>query len=239
VIFNKHKTILLLLAAIVTLVYSSCSKFGAFDNRISEGTIEYQVSFPYLDDEVGLLKSLLPDKMLLHFKSDKYVSEMSTVGGMFRNRFISNQDNKQLAHELKVFKKKIVASYDANGVNRLLNTLPTLTIIETNETDSIAGYACKKAIGIFDQIGMPEMTIYYTDGINIDNPNWCTQFNSINGVLMQYEVEQFGVRMRFRANSVTSVNISNDMLKKEADYEEVSYDVMETELEQILDTFNF
>jgi GLPGLI family protein len=153
--------------------------------------------------------------------------------------FISNGDDKQVAHELKVFKKKIVASYDANGVNRLLNTLPTLTIIETNETDSIAGFVCKKAIGIFDQIGMPEMTIYYTDGINIDNPNWCTQFHSINGVLMQYEVEQFGVRMRFRANSVTPVNISNDMLKKEADYEEVTYEVMETELEQILDTFNF
>lgn len=218
---------------------SSCSKFGAFDNRVSEGTIEYEVTFPYLDDEVGLLKSLLPDKMILHFKDDKYVSEMNTVGGMFKNRFISNQDEKLLAHELKVFKKKIVASYDANGVNRLLNTLPTLTIIETNETDTIAGYACKKAIGIFDQIGMPEMTIYYTDGINIDTPNWCTQFHSIDGVLLQYEVEQFGVRMRFRANSVTPTTVNNEILKKEADYEEVSYEVMETELEQILDTFNF
>jgi GLPGLI family protein len=239
VIFENKKTKFLILLALATTLISSCSKFGAFDNRISEGTIEYEVTFPYLDDEVGLLKSLLPDKMILNFKDDKYVSEMSTVGGMFKNRFISNQDEKQLAHELKVFKKKIVVSYDLNGVNRLLNTLPTLSIIETNETDTIAGYACKKAIGIFDQIGMPEMTIYYTDGINIDNPNWCTQFHSIEGVLLQYEVEQFGVRMRFRANSVTSVNINNDMLKKEADYEEVSYDVMETELEQILDTFNF
>lgn len=229
----------MLIAVLLAISYSSCSKFGAFDNRISEGTIEYEVTFPYLDDEVGLLKSLLPDKMILHFKNDQYVSEMNTVGGMFKNRFISSQDEKQLAHELKVFKKKIVASYDADGVNRLLNTLPALTIIETGETDSIAGYVCKKAIGIFDQIGMPEMTIFYTDGINIDNPNWCTQFHSIDGVLLQYEVEQFGVRMRFRASSITPTTISKDLLKKETDYEEVSYEVMETELEQILDTFNF
>jgi GLPGLI family protein len=234
----KLKGVVLIVICCIAITYSACTNFSAFDKRPSEGIIEYQVSFPYLYDEVGLLKSLLPDKMQLYFKREAYVSELSTVGGMFKNRFVSNQDDEILVHQLKVFKKRIAANYDTNGVNRLLGSLPNLTIIETNETDSIAGYHCKKAIGVFDDISMPEMTIYYTDDINILNPNWCTQFYSIPGVLMQYEVEQFGVRMRFRATSVIPGEVAEDLLIPEPGYEDVEHDALQTELELILDTFN-
>ncbi len=220
----------------VIITLSSCS--GVLDQRIREGVIEYQVTFPYLDESNNMMASLLPDKMYLYFEEDRYSSELSTVGGLFKNRFVSDQRDMKLTHQIKIFKKKLESSYDQTSVQRQLMNLPLLTIVETNEMDSIAGYACKKAIGIFDHISLPEMIIYYTEDINIDDPNWCTQFHPIKGVLMQYEIEQFGIRMRFRANSVQNTKVNPVNIGPEPGYDNVSPDQLQVEMEELLNSFN-
>lgn len=225
-----------LLAAIIGMM--ACTRFDAFDQRIKEGVIQYHVTFPYLEDENNMMASLLPDKMLMHFKTDQYSTELATVGGLFKNRFVSDQSEKTLIHQLKIFKKKLDTEYDETGVRRQLQTMPQLTIIETNEIDTVAGFRCRKAIGIFDHISLPEMTILYTDEIKIDNPNWCTQFHPIDGVLLQYEVEQLGIRMRFRAVSVQSLELTDEQLEPEKGYERVSSDRLQVEIEQLLTSFN-
>jgi GLPGLI family protein len=183
--------------------------------------------------------NLLPDRMQMYFNRGAYVNELSTVGGLFKNRFLVNQQDKSMLHQLKVFKKKIETGYDENEVEKQLQALPQLTIIETQSTDTIAGLVCKKAIGVFDNISLPEMEIWYTQEINLDNPNWCTQFHGLNGVLMQYEVEQLGIRMRFRAISVQNLESVEEQLEPEPGYESVSVDELKIELEQLVSTFNF
>lgn len=229
-------------AAFVLLLCSwltSCEDFISFDSRINKGLIEYEVTFPYLEDENELMVNLLPDRMQMYFNRGAYVNELSTVGGLFKNRFLVDQQDKSMLHQLKVFKKKLESGYDENEVQRQLMTLPQLTIIETQSTDTIAGLVCKKAIGVFDNVSLPEMEIWYTQEINLENPNWCTQFHSLNGVLMQYEVEQLGIRMRFKAISVQNLDSVEDKLKPEPGYESVSVDELQIELEQLVSTFNF
>lgn len=240
--FKVPSRFLLKLVVILCLGFGvlalSCSRFNAFDQRLREGVIEYSVTFPYLDDSNSMMASLLPDKMYLHFKRDRFSSELATVGGLFKNRFVSDQNEMQLVHQMKIFKKKLESGYDETSVHRQLMNMPNLTIIETNEVDSIAGYACKKAIGIYDHIALPEMIIYYTDEINVDSPNWCTQFHPIKGVLMQYEIEQFGIRMRFRANTVQAVEVDSEKLGPEPGYDRVSPDQLQVEIEELLNSFN-
>lgn len=218
------------------LIMLSCSR--VLDQRLREGVIEYDVTFPYLDESNNMMASLLPEKMYFHFEENRYSSELSTVGGLFKNRFVSNQNERHLIHQMKIFKKKLESDYDQTTMQRQLMNLPNLTIVETNEVDSIAGYACKKAIGIYDHISLPEMVIYYTEDINVEDPNWCTQFHPIKGVLMQYEVEQFGIRMRFRANSVQGLEVDPVHLGPEPGYERVSPDQLQVEIEELLNSFN-
>ncbi len=227
-----------LLSVAMGILALSCTRFNAFDQRLREGIIEYNVTFPYLEDENNMMASLLPDKMYLHFSKDKFSSELATVGGLFKNRFVSDQNEMLLIHQMKIFKKKLESDYDQSTMQRQLMNLPNLTIVETNEIDSIAGYACKKAIGIYDHISLPEMIIYYTDDINVESPNWCTQFHPIQGVLMQYEIEQFGIRMRFRANTVQAVEVDPEKLGPEPGYERVSPDQLQVEIEELLNSFN-
>ena len=74
--------------------------------------------------------------------------------------------------------------------------------MKTEEVDTIAGYLCKKAIGTLGDDTEHPINIYYTDAIKIENPNWCTMFKDIPGVLMAYEVEQFNLRMRLEAREL-------------------------------------
>lgn len=215
-----------------------CADFSPFDQRLREGIIEYEVTFPYLEDDQSMLASLLPEKMYLYFAHNRYTTELTTVGGLFKNRFVSDQDERKLTHQLKVFKKKVEAEYDETAVQRQLQTMPHLTIIQTNETDTIAGLPCRKAIGIFDHISLPEMVIYYTDEINVDSPNWFSQFHNIDGVLMQYEVEQLGIRMRFRAISVQGLDVPPEQLNPEPGYDKIIPEQLQVELEELLNTFN-
>lgn len=230
--------IALLFSLAASIVVLSCTRFNAFDQRLREGMIEYNVTFPYMEDENNMMVSLLPDKMYLHFQKDQFVSELATVGGLFKNRFVSDQKDRKLIHQMKIFKKKLESDFDETSIQRQLMNLPNLTIIETNEVDSIAGFACKKAIGIFDHVALPEMVIYYTNDINLDSPNWCTQFHAIDGVLMQYEIEQFGIRMRFRANTVQGLDVNPEILEPEPGYERVTPDQLEVEIAELLNSFN-
>lgn len=222
----------------ILLLLWGCTKFSPFDQRLKEGVIEYDVTFPYLEDDQSMMASLLPEKMQMYFERNVYTTELSTVGGLFKNRFISDQDGRKLIHQLKIFKKKVEAEYDETAVQRQLQTMPQLTIIHTDETDTIAGLRCRKAIGIFDHISLPEMVIYYTDEINLNTPNWYTQFHAIDGVLMQYEVEQLGVRMRFRATSVQGLEVPPAQLDPEPGYEKIMPEQLQVELEELLNTFN-
>lgn len=237
---NRRLNLRTLLSAslIIGLVTISCSRFNAFDRRINEGLIEYEVTFPYLDDSNNMLASLLPEKMQMYFQKDRYTTELATVGGLFKNRFVASYDERTLVHQLKVFKKKLEASYNKTAVQHQINSLPQLTIIETNEIDTVAGFPCRKAIGIFDHISLPEMTIYYTDRINIESPNWFNQFSGIDGVLMQYEIEQLGIRMRFRAKSVQSLKVNPKDLLPEPDYKDVTPDQLQVEIQELLNSFN-
>ncbi len=210
-----------------------------FDQRPQQGVIEYKISFPTLEDDSGLMTSLLPEKMTMHFNRGVYATELSTVGGLFKNRFVVNGNERSMIHQIKIFKKKIESEYNETDILGQLNQMPRLTIIETGELDTIAGLPCRKAIGIFDHISMPEMTIYYTDAINIPNPNWCTQFHEIDGVLLQYDLEQMGIRMRFTAVSVQSLETDESSLAPEPGYDRVPVERLQAELEEVISTFNF
>ncbi len=122
-------------------------------------------------------------------------------------------------------------------VIQMLAEYPKAAIIRTNQTDTIAGYFCKKALIVFEDMGMKEIEVYYTDQIKMDSPNWCTQYHEIEGVLMAYEIEEFGIKMRLEAEEVKTPLDNLDMLQAETEYSEITREMMDIELEQLVETF--
>lgn len=223
---------------IMSLLIVACNKISnnVFDTRISEGVIEYRVSFPELSDE-SITATLLPETMTYSFKDDEFASFFEAAGGVFKNKIIADRKNKRVDHELKVFRKQIKVLMNETDVLQMLADYPKMTIIKTSDTDSIAGFPCKKALVVFEEIDIPEIEVYYTQEINMDKPNWCTQYHEIDGVLMAYEIEEFGIRMRLEATSVESSQVAPDILEPNTEYQTISKEEMDVELSQLVETF--
>ncbi len=225
---------------IMALLVAACSSISneVFDNRINEGIIEYSISFPDLGEE-SITASLLPESMTYAFNEFSFASNFEAAGGVFKNRIIANSEEKTVEHQLKIFRKKIKVEMDDTEVMQMLAAYPKMTVIETDDTDSIAGYACQKALIVFEQIDMPEIEIFYTTDINMITPNWCTQYRDIDGVLMAYEIEEFGIRMRLEAQSVEHIALDPEIMQSEAEYTPISRETMDIELSQLVETFQF
>ena len=94
-----------------------------------------------------------------------------------------------------------------------------------------------RAVAIFDGIDQPEIEIWYTDRIELKNPNWFGPFSDIPGVLLRYELVQNGVRMRLNALSVQAGKVDPAKFEVKQDFEKVPPTVLQHELAEVLGTF--
>lgn len=221
-----------LLASLAML--TSCA--GVFDKRLKEGRIEYDVSYPDADPD-DIFAGLKPDKLSMYFKDDVYMAEMSGGMGTFRTSFISDSKKHELINTVKLFGKKYAIILDDKGVNELNAPFEDHSIVFLEETKVIAGLTCKKAIVLFDDPDMGEIYVYYTDEIRINQPNWSTPFKGIEGVMLEYEISRYGMRMKFTAAEIISEEVDPELLHLPEGYKKVSPAVFDEEITTIMDSF--
>lgn len=224
-------TAVLLLSAAVLL---SCNS-ELFQQDIKEGIIEYHVTFPYYDQD-NIMASMLPESATLEFKDDKFVSELS-AGIAFKTSLIGNNSEHYIDQTLQLLNKRFYCRLRERDVFLIGGDRPDMTLVFTNETDTVAGFLCKKAIAIFNELDQPEIELYYTDRIALNDPNWHTPFADIPGVLLKYEIEQYNMRMRLEATSVEAVKIPDERFQVKEGLEEVKAERIQYELQQIMETF--
>ncbi len=187
---------------------------------VSEGSIEYKVS--YLNSEENDLVSLMPEKMLCHFKDNKVALDLSGGMGLFRTTFIFDNDKKTFLQLVKILQSKYAATIHQDSITYLLNEFPKLKINIKPEFKEIAGYKCKRAEVIFENPTFPSFDIYYTDDINIKNPNWCSPFKEISGVLMEYRMKKYNMEMQITAVSVSNENVEEEIFELPEDHKKIS-----------------
>ena len=205
------------------------------DGRLSEGEIEFEVTYPKMKED-NFMIDFMPDVMTMQFTEYKYISELSAGAGMFQSSFIADSENKEFTQMVKLINKKMYVTLDQKEVQEMLKEMPSYNITETKEKKEIAGYKCHKVIVTTSE--GEEFNAYYTKDINIDNPNWCTQYHQVEGVLLEYQLEKYGICMRLKASNVSPSEISEDTFDYEEDYKLVSRKRIDTELQEIFDSFN-
>ena len=232
---NKKKIDVVGIAlCMLCFVISSCD-VDPFGNSINEGVIEYDVSFPYLENSV--LKNVFPEEMVFHFKDDQVHGELKSLGGIVSTEYIANGESQELVQMLKAFKDRYAMKLSSDQVGVMLTEMPAVTFEFTDETDSIAGYLCKKTIANFLTDSVPPIILYHTDQIEIENPNWFTHFREIKGVLLAYELEQYGMRMKLRARKVINQKVENDFFKVPEQYEMIKRSEMAQHVNDMISQF--
>ncbi|MBP7450114.1 MAG: hypothetical protein KA817_08750 [Flavobacteriales bacterium] len=214
---------------------NSCGT-GLLDQRLTEGVIEYALSFPDYDPN-GIMAGMLPERTTLTFKEDKQVAELSAGMGVFRTTMVTDNTNQALDYHLSLMSKKIVAHMLPNDLELFSPSTSKPTILYTSDVDTIAGYPCKKAVAVYDDLDQVECELWYTDRIKMSNPNWFGPFAEVPGVLMRYDVVQYGMRMRLNALSVTPGEVDPAKFDTKKEFEQVPAEVLHHELAEVLGTF--
>ena len=215
-------------AGIFLYLYRDGELFKAMfgGKNIREGVIEYEVAYPKLDPH-SMVAAVLPNKAYLRFKNNNMITEMS--GMMFSISYISNQSNKSVEQTFSLLNQKSVSDISSADMKRLNGSFLS-SIEEGTQVKQIAGFKCKEAI-VTLQTG-EVIHVYYTQDIGIDNPNWSNPYSKIDGVLMDFQLESYGLSMHLSAKTVLPKKIEDSSFEVSSDYHKTPLG----ELEKILRT---
>jgi hypothetical protein len=220
----KQRSILFVIIGMIIWA-AGCKEMD--EKFISEGAIEYSAQ---AIDHSNSMASMAPTKMTVYFKANKSCAEMSTGLGLFSTSFIQDPNTETVTHLVKILNKKFMLVQDHTSIDKE-NANYAFKFIPTKEKKVIAGYNCTKVHVVpSDQTSTP-FDIYYTDELNIENPNFASPYKEIKGVLMEYQLEKFGLEMRFEAKAVKKEVVEDKYFQVPKDYKPVS----EKEMQRIFE----
>lgn len=197
------------------------------ENYISEGIIEFDA---VAVDKDNSMAAFAPSKMTVKFKNNCTRADVSAGMGLLKMAVVFDEEKRTMIEMVKLFNNKFVNVLDSNGVKKENSSFPPYKLIETKDKKTIAGYVCKRAIVSFMD-STAKFDIFYTDDIDIKNPNWSNQFHAVSGVLMEYQVKRHGLEMRFTAKSVTKSEIEDNSFELPDDYELISKEKMDEQFQ--------
>jgi len=233
-LFKRSTALFLALCFLVLLNWNCGSKFSF--GSLDEGKIIYDVTFPFDADNPYI--NIYPSEMTYIFKDGKVKITLASFAEVVTSEFIIDNNDRTFNQYFKVFDDKYRLQLNDRGVEDMVNTLPALSLKSTEEHDSLAGYLCNKTMATFLNSPGESISLYHTAAIDMDCPNWCNQYSSISEVLMSYEIEQFGKRMRLVAREVNYEEISDDEFIEPQGFTDVNMAEMKGHIETLLSDFD-
>lgn len=215
------------------LIFSACNPL---DKRISEGVIHYKISYPTLDSN-NVLTKFLPRKMTLSFKNGQYKEELTAGIGLFRTGFLHDAEKNKITGFLKVINVKHMADFNEEQAIHFNRFNPKIEIRETEGVKEIFDMKCKKVRISYLDDKYNDYDLFYTDDIKLDNPNFGSQFQEIPGVMLNFELERYGLLMSFKAIDFVQMEIEEELHTELADYELVSAEELEKKIQEAFLSF--
>ena len=185
-------------------------------NGSSEGKIVYEITYPDTLKE-NPMAAMLPKEMTLYFQDNKTNAEFKIGMGMIVTRFMSDAIDKKFSTLFKGFGKKSAMVFDEAAVKKNFLDRVDLKVVETGNTKEVAGIKCRE-VNVTDSTDHTYQ-VYYTDDINLETPNWCTPYNKIDGMMLEYSVKVNNIVMNLKAKSVVFEKVDSTQFIVPDDYE--------------------
>ena len=205
-----------------TILRSTCSFFLIFALITTialaqsnfEGKIVYTITYKDLPPEMKSMESMLPKDMTIHIKGNKSRIEQSQMMG--NNVIVSDMDQKNGFMEMDVQGQKLRMDISTEEFNQGADQMPNIEYLDESKT--IAGYPCKKAI-MKDESGQLAITVFYTEKIS----NQAEQkFIGLKGFPLQYSMTQQNIKMEMTATEVSEESVDDDIFNKSDGYKDIS-----------------
>jgi len=186
----------------------------AFAQSNFEGKVMYTITYKDMPAEMKAMEAMLPKDLIISIKGNKSRVEQSQMMG--KNIIVSDMDQKNGFMEMDINGQKLRINISTEEFNQKSNQLPNIEYLD--ETKTIAGYPCKKAI-MKDESGQLTMTVFYTEKITNKAQ---TEFAGLKGFPLQYSMTQQNMTMEMTASEVSEESISDDIFNKSDGYKDIS-----------------
>lgn len=220
---NKMKT-LRITSLMVILLAGVISAFA--QKTISEGTIFYDISIQTGSKEPQMADAMDGATTTVYLKGSKSRTDMVNALGNETNIQDSKTGNAVILKEYSGQKLMITLTKENwEEKNKAYNDIK---FEFTNETKTIAGYVCKKAIATM--ANGKSFTVYYSPDIIVANKDYNTTFKNLPGLPMEYEIETGKLKIKYTLSKISF----DPVLISKFDFPKTGYRVMTYEENQQL-----
>jgi len=195
---------------------SSCKELSL--KSIDEGEIHYKITFH--DRKAILPDELMPNTMVVKFKDDKTIMEITSPIGNNGVFIITEPDKNQIQTFLRVLNMKYYYEGPADEIPPGINPMEGMDIENTLYVSNILNLKCRKAI-----VRIPEMDfsydIWYTEDLGIKKPNFSNPFRDIDGVLINFFFLMGDAMIEFEAEGIYQRPIPDKVFEKGEDFRRI------------------
>jgi len=174
-------------------------------------------------------KSMMPTEMTCKLSTDK--QSMSMNFGMMEQKTIYDAVKQEANMLMNIMGQKFVIKNSAAQISETKKKEGETTGVKiTNETKTIAGYICKKAVVTMKSKDGSETTldVYYTDDIDVSRYKFSNTFPEINGLPLEFTMKTGPMSFNMVARSIKKENIPASEFTVGSDYKQVTTDELKT-----------
>jgi GLPGLI family protein len=200
-----------ILFGLLTLVVS-IGLFSFNQAKLTEGVVEYDISFVDLSPEMKEMEAMLPKNLTMYFKGQSIRGEMPS--GMGNTVTIANEKTKEFYVLMDMMGQKTAIKQTEADLKeqQKKQDVKDVKVTLSPETKTIAGYACKKAVITFTMKGSKEtLNCFYSPDLpSIGNKRGGPGFDQINGMMMEYQMNLDGIKMHIAAKKVRAEKVDDN-----------------------------
>ncbi len=208
----------LFIAVIFAITGFSCKEKGG--KYINQGEIHYTID--YVGKFGPMPKEVLPKNLIVSFKNNKILFEMISSFGNSGIFNLANPDKGILDTYFSLFTLKYFYAVQPGEQYPGFESMKGIEIRKTTKTSVICGFNCKNAEITFPADRNKIYNIWYTNEINIKNPNIATPYSQIDGVLMNFFFFLGPAELHFDAETVYKKAIPDEAFERREKFMRVS-----------------
>lgn len=214
------------------LLLVSCGGNG--NEHVKEGVLTFAIDYPDSKDNF-FLYHVLPKEMKASFKDNKM--ELKIKKANLENTIVIDGKAQSICAFYDYGEKFSSNLNDADEL-QLLAKQPNYKVRFTKETDTLAGFNIKKAIVTDPNRPNEKIEVWYTKDIVFKNPNWFNGFEKIPGVMLKYSVQQYGMKMEFKAKKFEAVTVPDSVVMLSRPGKLITHAEFDKKIVDLFDSFN-
>lgn len=216
-----------LVATIAGLAGCIKSPMGGFD----EGEIHYSITY---NEPGGVLPmELMPNSLVVKFKDDNILMEITAPIGHSGIYNIIKPDENIMQTFISFLGIKYYYQGESGEIPPGIDPMENLKFMRTGQTKTISGLNCKHAI-----VEIPgynrDFNIWYTNDIDLDNPNISTPFKDIDGVLTNFFYKIGDMIIEFEITSVYQREVADKDFVKSDKFLRISREDMDNLISKMM-----